>query len=57
MEKTLFLTASVGSELSSFFHFMGVWGGGVAEVFLSFTDVKGGVHEAYSNPFVKWFDD
>ena len=27
-KKTLFLTASVGSELSSFFHFMGVWGGG-----------------------------
>ena len=44
-----------------FFSFYGGVGGGggrgVALVFLNFTDVKGGVHEAYSNPFVKWFDD
>ena len=26
-------------------------------MFLSLSDVKGGVHEAYSNPFVEWFDD
>ena len=26
-------------------------------MFLNSSDVKGGVHEAYSNPFVKWFND
>ena len=30
---------------------------GVGQVFLKFADVKGGVHEAYSTPFVEWFDD
>ena len=24
-------------------------------MFLNFADVKGGVHEAYSTPFVEWF--
>ena len=30
---------------------------GVCQVILNFDDVKGGVHEAYSTPFVEWFDD
>ena len=28
-----------------------------SQVFFNFNDVKGGVHEAYSIPFVEWFDD
>ena len=31
--------------------------GGVSQVFLNFTDVKGCVHEAYPSPFVKWLDN
>ena len=31
--------------------------GGVGKVFLNFTDIKGGVHEAYSTTFIKWLDD
>ena len=32
-------------------------GGGVGQMFLNLTDIKGDVHEAYSTTFVKWFDD
>ena len=32
-------------------------GGGVGQMFLNLTDIKGGVHEAYSTTFVKWLDD